>query len=218
MDQSPISNTEKEEIRKYFGKSLEEMDSEEFKQLHKELRTKYHPDNFEKFDDETVKEMATERFQQIEHLAERMAAFYNGKTRIIKAEEGFFSPDALFAFDKMKIEVITSDKDLKYHLFGTAYRWLLYGDKFKIPGSQASIIIDEDHRGSSIGYRETIRMYLTFGINDATEDIVAWLYDRIQGRASSLIIHGEIVKIEPMAMLNAIKRTAILEIGSGEVD
>ncbi len=215
MDQSPISTTEKEEIRKYFGKGLEEMDSEEFKQLHKTLRAKFHPDNFEKFEDDTVKEMATERFQAIERLAERMAAFYNGKTRIIQAQAGDFGPGAQFAFEKMKIEVITSDKDLKYHLFGTAYRWLLYGDKFKIPGTQAFIIIDEDHRGSSIGYRETIRMYVTFGVNDATEDIVAWLYDRIQGRASSLIIHGEIVKIDPMSMLHAIKKTAILEIGPG---
>ncbi len=216
MDQSPITTTEKEEIRKYFGKDLEEMDSEEFKRLHKTLRTKYHPDNFEKFEDDTVKEMATDRFQSIERLAQRMAAFYNGKTRILQAEEGIFGPDAQFAFDKMKIEVITSDKDLKYHLFGTAYRWLLYGDKFKIPGTHASIIIDEDHRGSSIGYRETIRMYLTFGVNDATEDIVAWLYDHIQGRANSLIIHGEIVQINPMAMLQAIKKTSILEIGTGE--
>ena len=30
---------------------------------------------------------------------------------------------------------------------------------------------------------ETIRMYLTFGVDDAIEDIVEWFFQRIHGRA-----------------------------------
>ena len=58
----PLSPSEREEIRKYFGKPVEELSRDEFIQLHRQLRSRYHPDNFEKFADETVREMATERF------------------------------------------------------------------------------------------------------------------------------------------------------------
>lgn len=206
---SQLSQSDREAIRKYFGKELEELDPDSFQALRKQLRARYHPDNFEKFEDETVREMATERFQLIEALSEKIDRHLQGK---LPAAAPIDHPGALFAFNKMKIEVITADKDLKYHLFGARYRWLLYGHSFRIPGTQAAIIIDEEHRGASIGYRETIRMYLTFGTEDSTEDIVNWLYERIEGRANSLIIHGETVAVQPHAILQAIRRTSFLRI------
>lgn len=204
MSVETISTREKEDIQKYFGKQLEELTVEEFRGLIKELRLKYHPDNFEKFGDHTVQEMATERFQQIEALISKLEAWFSG---------GSLAPHShtFYAFDGMKIEVVTSDKDLKYHLFGTFYRWLRMGEKFKIPGSaNAFIIMDEDHRGVRIGFNETIRMYLTFGREDAIETIVDWLYQHIRGRASYLIIHGAKIEVDATAMLMAVRRPALL--------
>lgn len=205
-----ISATEKEDIRKYFGKPLEELTTEEFQRIRKELRAKFHPDNFEKFEDQTVREMATERFQALEHLMEKMEAFFNGTTPAsVRKTPSDRSPS--YAFDGMKIEVITSDKDLKYDLFGTFYRWLRLGEQFKIPNTaEAYIIMDEDHRGVRIGYNETIRMYLTFGVHDAIEDIVDWFFHRIRGRASSLLIHGQKIEVEYNAILSAVRKPSLL--------
>lgn len=215
MSTNSWSAAEREAVQKYYGQSLEELRPEDFHKLRKQLLAKYHPDNFEKFEDETVREMATERFQSIEQLNEKLSAHFAGKLPGGSKSEQIFHPDALFAFDRLKIEVITSDKDLKYHLFGTFYRWLVVGDKFKIPNTKASIIIDEDHRGTSIGYRETIRMYLTFDTTDSIEDIVSWLFGKIDGRASALLIHGDVVPIQYDPMVQAIKKTSFLQIGPG---
>lgn len=206
---------DKATIQKYYGHSLEELRPEEFQKIRKQLRAKYHPDNFEKFDDETIREMATERFQAIEELNQKIEWHFEGKLSKASSHERAFHPQAQFAFDQLKIEVITSDKDLKYHLFGTFYRWLVYGDKFKIPDTKASIIIDENHQGSSIGYRETIRMYLSFDTEDSVETIVDWLFQKINGRATSLIIHGDLVEVNFDAMLRAVKQTTFLQIGPG---
>ena len=217
MKPDSITQSEREAIQKYWGKSLETLNPEEFQKIHKQLRAKYHPDNFEKFEDETIREMATERFQQIESLAKKLDAYFSGNLHPEKLEDRAFNPQAQFAFDKMKIEVITSDKGLKYHLFGTSYRWLVYGDRYKIPNTkEAFLIIDEDHRGMSIGYRETIRMYVTFGISDAVEDIVDWLYDRLHGRANSLLIEGESIPVDRHELLRKIKKTSFLQIAAGE--
>ena len=216
MNTASISQSEREAIQKYWEKSLEDLHPGEFKKIHKQLRTKYHPDNFAKFDDETVLEMAKERFQLIESLAEKLEAFFKGQLQADNLKTDAFHPDAQFAFDRMKIEIITSEKDLKYHLFGTRYRWLVYGDKFKIPNTKgAYLIIDEDHRGVSIGFRETIRMYITFDVADAVEDIVDWLYLSIKGRANSLIIQGESIAVDRNEMIRKIKKTSLLELGSG---
>ncbi len=217
MHQDSITQAEREAIQKYWGTSLESLHPEEFQKTFKQLRAKYHPDNFEKFEDDTVKEMATERFQQIQALAKKLEAYFAGKIKPEKLEEQAFHPMAQFAFDQMKIEIITSDKDLKYHLFGTSYRWLVYGDRYKVPSTkEAYLIIDEDHRGMSIGFREAIRMYVTFGVNDAVEDIVDWLYERIKGRANSLLIEGESIPVDRNEMMRKIKKTSFLRIGSGE--
>jgi len=204
-----ITPEERASIQKYFGKPPEALTEEEFKAAYRRLQAKYHPDNFEKFEDETVREMATERFQELERLA--------GKLRKHFSDGGFASRSvetagsaARYGFDDMKIEINTNDKDLKYQLFGTRYRWLVYGDRFQIPDSGGSIIIDEDHRGHRIGFRESIRLYLTFGPADELSTIVDWLYDNIRERASSLLIQGQVVPVDRAAILNAVRKVSLL--------
>jgi hypothetical protein len=215
MSSKHWTEAEKNAIQKYYGQTIESLRPEDFHKTRKKILAKYHPDNFEKFEDETIREMATDRFQTIEQLNKKIELHFAGKLGVPDAQDRAFHPDAQYAFDKLKIELITSDKDLKYHLFGTFYRWLVYGDKFKIPDTSASIIIDEDHQGSSIGYRETIRMYLTFDTKDSVEKIVDWLFEKIEGRASSLLVHGDVVEIAYDPILRAITQTTFLQIGPG---
>jgi len=216
MIATAISPQEKEEIQKYFGLPLEDLTPESFKQILRQLRAKFHPDAFEKFEDPTVREVMTEKFQTIERLAEKIEQYFSGKAQpsAHPGDEVVHRNDARFAFDKMKIEIITSDKDLKYHLFGAYYRWLKFGEKFKIPDSQASIIIDEDHAGLSIGFRESVRLYLTFGVNENIDEITRWLFDKIEGRATYLLIEGKKINPSFSEMLTAIKRVSLLPPGA----
>ncbi len=210
---------EKEEIRKLFGLPLEQLDLDAFRKAHRELRSKYHPDNFEHLDNEAVKEMATEKFQGIEALANRVEAYLSGEkpsaTTYDSNTEDYLRPDAVFAGKRLKIEILTGDKDLKYHLFGTYYRWLQMGDSFKIPNTGGGIVIDEDYSGRRIGFQESVRMYLTFGEADSIEDMVNWLFGKIQGRATKLLIAGEAVEIDAEKMVRAVKKETILRIGAG---
>lgn len=208
---------EKTDIQKIFGVPLEEMTLDVFKKIHRELRAKYHPDNFEHLDNEAIKEMATEKFQSIEQLAVKVEAWLSQE---LPQQHGyqtdvadFLHPDAIFAVKRLKIEVLTSDKDLKYHLFGTHYRWLQFGDSFKIPGTKASIVIDEDYAGRRIGFQESVRMYLTFGEEDAIEEIVHWFFNKIEGRASKLLIAGEVVDVDELQIVFAIKKESLLRLG-----
>lgn len=210
-----ITEKDKEAIRKYFGMPFDKLDREQFKRILKELRAKYHPDNFAKFGDEAVHEMATERFQLIETLAQKIEAHLSGNAVSAVPQPAddtdiFMHRHAVFAANELKVEVLATDKDLKYRLFGTRYRWLQYGDKFKIPDTGASIIIDENHSGIRVGYQESIRMYLTFEREDSIEKIVEWLYPRIATGAQSLMIAGEKVAIEPHSIFYAIRKRAFL--------
>ncbi|MEZ5039955.1 MAG: hypothetical protein R2828_08685 [Saprospiraceae bacterium] len=213
-----IEKHEKDLIQKYFGVPLEELRPETFKQRLKELRVKYHPDQFEKFEEATIQEMAKEQFQQIEALAAKIEPYLKGEMlnssgSQTKMKRDFMSPEAVFASKKMKIEIKTSDKDLKYHLFGSFYRWLQYGDTFKIPNTGGTIIMDEDHRGSRIGFEEVVRIYLTFGEGDVIEEMVGWLFGKIEGRANSLIIGEELVKNEYEEIVESMKKQSFLRIG-----
>ncbi len=195
------------------------MDLETFKKKHRELRSKFHPDNFEHFENEAVKELATEKFQVIEALSDKLEAYLTNSPmrspELNKDQKSdFMHPDAVFAGKRIKIEVITSDKDLKYHLFGSQYRWLEFGDSFKIPNTNASIVIDEGHLGRRIGFQEPIRMYLTFDENDSIEMIVDWLFDKIEERTNTLIVAGETILVEPTAIITAIRKETYLRIGT----
>lgn len=124
--QLPFTPEEANEIRELFGQPPGQLTEESFRKTLRELRAKYHPDNFEKFGDDTVRQLATDRFQRIERLAEKIEAWLRGETLPgpIPPAAGssspapFDDPRALFAYQAMKIEIRTSDKDLKYHLFG----------------------------------------------------------------------------------------------------
>ncbi|MBI5917377.1 MAG: hypothetical protein HY842_18570 [Bacteroidetes bacterium] len=217
MPASTFTIKEKEEIRKLYGLPLEQLDLETFRKIHRELRAKYHPDNFEHLDNEAVKEMATEKFQAIELLSQKMEAWLANAPPAASGYQtdvaDYLRPDAFFAIKRLKIEILTADKDLKYHLFGTYYRWLQFGDSFKIPGTRASIVIDEDYAGRRIGFQESVRMYLTFGEEDSIEDMVEWLFDKVVGRATKLLIAGEAVDLDPEKIINAIKKESLLRLG-----
>lgn len=220
----PFTPEESGEIRELFGLTPAQLSEESFRKALRALRAKYHPDNFEKFGDETVRQLATDRFQHIERLAEKIEAWLQGETMPGPTRQNapsanvipFDDPRARFAYHAMKIEIRTDDKDLKYHLFGLFYRWLTLGERFKIPETQAFLVADEDYRGHSIGFRETIRVYLTFEETDPVENIVEWLCPKIAGRAETLLIEGEIVPIEFKTILNAIKKRSFKRLGQGE--
>lgn len=212
MPNPPFTPEESGEIRELFGFLPDQLTEDSFRKVLRELRAKYHPDNFEKFGDDTVQQLATDRFQRIERLAQKIETWLLNKPapgpRAQHPDDRLFNdPRARFAYQAMKIEIRTSDKDLKYHLFGLFYRWLMQGERFKIPGTnEAFLIADEDYSGRSIGFRETIRVYLTFGESDPVENIIGWLYPKIAGRADALLVEGEIIPIHPDAIGNAIKR------------
>lgn len=208
---------EKEDIKKYYEQMPEELNREDFIKKRKQLRAKYHPDNFEKYEDETVREMATERFQRIESLSEKLDAFLSGNIPAAIPTTQSDAPvyrhsSAVFAAKRLKIELITGDKDLKYRLFGRKYRWLLFGDEFKIPDTDATIVMDEDHRGNSIGYVETVRFYLTFGEEQQISEIVDWLYPRLSEGVKKLLIDGESVDLHPVSILHAIQKVSFLRL------
>lgn len=206
-----INNEEQKLIEKYFGFPLDKLTPEVFKTSRKKLLAKYHPDNFQQFEDETILEMATDRFQQIQHISEKIDHYFNGKIDL-SDEDKIRHETAIFAFDKLRVEIITNDKELKYDMFGTRYRWLTFGESFKIPNTGAYLVMEGDHKGHQIGYVETIKIFLTFGVNDAIEDIVTWFFETIEGRSKSLIIAGKKIPVEYDAMLMAIRRKSFLQL------
>ena len=214
MSTITFSRREKEDVQKYFGKSLGDLSLEAFETKFKELRKKYHPDNFAHHEDEVVLEMATNKFQEIEKLGEKIRIFISGGELETEEEETSFDEDAKFSFEKMHIEIVTRDKDLKYKLFRTLFKYLERGDRQYIPGSQASIIIDEDHINNKVGFLESVKMYLTFGEEDNLDDIVQWLLDRIESSAFSLIIEGKKTPVNFFAIRMAIQRKALVQIAS----
>jgi hypothetical protein len=219
MDTPPFTPEELESIEKYFGSDLNELDMERFKTIRNQLRAKYHPDKFEKYEDETVKEMAKERFQEIESLSEKLKSFLESGGSISSPKfnadtDSFLHPNAQYGYEAMQIDIRTPDKDMKYHLFGTQYAWLERGEKFKIPGTNAFLITESSYRGRAMGYTETVRLYLTFGRSDSLATIVDWLFFKIVDRASSLIIEGNVISIDRNEMMQYIRRKSFLEIGT----
>ena len=208
---------DKTEIQQLFGVSPENLEKESFKKTLRDLRAKYHPDNFEKFGDDTIRQLASDRFKAIEKIAAKIEDWFNGKVTMAPPSSSntdpIFDKMARFGYREMKIEIRTRNKDLKYVLFGTFYRWLMLGDKFKIPETNAWVIADEAYTGVSIGFNETIRLYLTFDEKDSVQTIVQWFFQKISGHADSLIIEGEIIPVKYEDILLAIKRRSFLRIG-----
>lgn len=210
MEKLRFTEKEKEKIIEYFGKKIEELSLEEFDKKHRELRAKYHPDKFEKYSDDIIRELAIEKFKEIDQLAEKIKSILQSDEKPQSfAPEDSFGNNAVFAYNNLKIEIFTKEKDLKYYLFGTYYRWLERGDKYTIEGTKASIIIDENHAHHRIGFIEGIKMYLTFSETDSLEHIFQWLYDKIAGNALYLIIEGTKVSVDYNEMLFAVKKKTV---------
>jgi len=218
MHTSNLSTQEKAEIKEIYGKSLSELSPEEFEVIHKTLRQKYHPDKFEHFDDAVVREMAHEKFQRIESLGKKIRMYLQkqGSGKVENLEADWASDEATFAYQNMRIDIITREKDLKYHLFGTRLRWLEQGEVFRIPNTQASLIMDTDHMGVSVGFVETIRIYLSFGELDDLDIIIDWLHQRLAPYADALIIEGKRIKVDLNAMQSLIRRKSFLRLDGGK--
>ncbi len=213
MSTTQLTVKEKETIIALYGKPLEELEQAEFEKTHKGLRAKFHPDKFEQYDDEVVRELAKEKFQILENLGQKIRAHFEaggGQKVIIKDE---FGETAVFAYDNMKIEILTRNKDLKYHLFGSRLRWLERGERFKIPKTGAYLIVETEHRGMSIGFTESVKIYLTFGPEDDLAEITVWLYERLQGQAEALIIEGKRLAVNLNEMLGVIRKKSFLRLG-----
>lgn len=206
--EASLSPHELELFRKYFGEELERIDVEEFRKKRKELQVKYHPDKFEQHEDVTIKEMALEKYQEIEQLSDKAKAYLENKIQGKPSiqQEIFLDSTAQFSADGLFIEVITQDKDLKYHMFGTRYRWLEMGDKFKIPNTQAYIRIEANYAGVAVGFKESIKMFLSFSVQDPIDEIILWLYRHIAGRANSLLVDKTPVAIDPLQMSYHIRK------------
>lgn len=215
MSKESISPEERKAIQGLYGMSLEELSLESFEKIHKGLRAKYHPDKFEKYDDALVKELAKEKFQLLENLGEKVRFhLQSGGNQPVDLQTHEFGVGAVFAFNDMKIEILTREKDLKYHLFGARLRWLEQGDRFKIPNTGAYLIIDNHHRGTSIGFVESVKLYLTFGEDDDLAEIATWLYHRLDGQAKALIIEGKRIDVDLQQMLAVIRKKSFLRLGS----
>lgn len=202
-------------IKKLFGTDLKEITPEGFKDLLKEARKKYHPDNFSKFEDEVVQEMAKERFQQIELLGAKITEYLETRSSVDESPlaDAPADPNAIYVSEGMKIDIMTRDMTLKYQLFR---RRIIYrGDKVKIPGTKASLLALEDYSPRvQAGFRDNIKVLLAFGETTDVREIVAWLFQHINGRTSSFVIEGKLVKVDPYEMLQAIRRESRLELGS----
>ena len=210
-----FTKDERDKVTEYFGKIPEELTAEEFEQKHRELRAKYHPDKFEKYSDDVVRMLASEKFKEIELLADKIQKYFLAKKNFETTERKDGENQPKYAYNELKIEIVTKEKDLKYYLFGTHYRWLERGDKYKIKGTNASIIIDANYANRSIGFNESIKMYLTFSETDSLEIIMGWLFHQISGYSTLVILEGKPVKVDFEELLSAVKSKTILRLRDG---
>jgi len=216
MGNLQFTKLEQDKILEYFGNMPEDMDMEDFEARLKELRQKYHPDKFAKYEDATITEMAEEKFKEVESLSDKIKIFFSTVDADLILESENIDDSSLFAFNDLKIEIITDNTDFKYYLFRKHYRSLSYGERFRIPGTNAFLVMDDHHQGKTIGFLEGIKMYLTFTETDPVEEIVAWLYLGIKNYAKYVIIENKKIEIDYVEMLLAIKRKTVLTIGDGK--
>jgi hypothetical protein len=211
-----FSEHERTLIQEYFGLPLEQINIDIFKSKHKELRKKFHPDKFQSTENTLIIEVFENKFKEIEALCEKIEIYFNSKNNTNKLEgsEIINLGDAQYAIDGLRLDIVSHDKDLPYILFGTHYRWLVRGEKFKIPKTKtASIRIEANYMGRSVGFTESIKLFLSFSIEDSTEDIVEWLYNKINDRASYLLIEKEKIPIDFYEILKRIRKISYLQLG-----
>ncbi|MFK7971843.1 MAG: hypothetical protein AB8F95_15865 [Bacteroidia bacterium] len=212
---SSLTQSDIDTFRKYFGTEIRSISLEDFDKTRKKLLLKYHPDRFENESD-VAKELAEDKYKEIEALCLRVKPFIGDEDASMDygQMDDFMRPDATFEAEGLIVQVITRDKDLKYEMFGTYYRRLEYGDKYPIPGTDAFIRIESDHKGSAIGFNEFIRMYLSFGQGADIQVIIDWLFEKIQHKANGLIINKTRIKIDKIEMGRFIRKTTFLQLST----
>ncbi len=205
---SRLTQQDLDKIRKWLGTNLDKLSEESFAAALKAARKKFHPDNFAHLDDEGITDMAKERFQELEELAAKV------KQHLEKVgdQESESTHPQRYVSEGMAIDIMTSDKTLKFQLFNSA---MIYeGDKINIPGTAAHIISRDDYLPRiSTGFRDNIKLFLAFGPDDPLQVVVEWLFRHINGRTSSFVIEGMVVPMEPLAILRAVQKEARLELG-----
>ena len=214
-----LSKEETRSFIKHFEIPLEEISPEDYEKKKRKLRLKLHPDQKDAHDDEEYAEFINNRFVQFQSLCEKAEAYLYKKEEGISQygiEEAYLREDAVYSADGLPIEVITRDKNLKYEMFGSRYRWLERGEKYPIPQTDAFIRIEQDYRGSGVGFSEYIKMYLSFGTTQNLEPIIDWLFDKIKEKANGLIIQGNRIDIDKFQMGIFIKKTTFLQLASGK--
>lgn len=203
-----LTEQDLDKIQKWLGTDLDKLTDESFTAALKTARKKFHPDNFAHLEDDGVTDMAKERFQELEKLAAKVKQHLEtvGQSNSEETET------ARYASDGIAIDIMTSDKTLKFQLFSSA---MIYeGDKVKIPGTSARFISRDDYLPRiSTGFRDNIKVFLAFGPDDPLQVVVEWLFRQINGRTSSFVIEGKVVPVEPLAILNAVRKEARLELG-----
>lgn len=207
-----ITEEDKVAIQKLFGKPLQELTAENFKEIQKEARKKYHPDKFTQYEDDLVQEMAKERFQQIEILGQKITQYLEVRGGVEEEPDMDEESQMGYVAEGIHIDIMTGDMQLKYRLF--SQRIIYRGDKIKIPGTQAKLIALEDYSPrASAGFRDNIKVQLKFGTDDNVNTVVQWIFRHISGVTSSFVIEGQVVKITPLDILRAIKKEARYELG-----
>ncbi|MEO8068408.1 MAG: hypothetical protein ABI599_12000 [Flavobacteriales bacterium] len=192
-----------------FGVPVEDITTDVLSEKRSVVHMKYHPDRYMRHNDPELDALLTEvyremmdRLRRIEEHILRGSTTLSGSTHL--------SVGPLNA-ENLQVELVTNDKDLKYRLFGAHMRWLERGDRFFIPRTRATLISSGGHKNNAIGFNESIKLFLTYGHDDALQEIVIWFYTRIAGQVTALWIDGQRVAVEPKAMFNAMARRKVLE-------
>lgn len=154
--------------------------------------------------------MALDKYHEIEEFSERVLDFLQNKDRVSLPTSSESNKMDTYSYDGLFIEIITRDKNLKYEMFGSFYKWLESGDKFVIPDTNASIRINANHFGNSVGFNEIIKIYLSFGPEDSIENIIDWLFFKIENRAEALLIEKNRIPVNREALSVFIKKKTIL--------
>jgi len=212
-NQESLSRDERLLFEKYFEVAYETIGVDEFKRKRKALRAKYHPDRYVLHEAE-VRKQAQEIYIIIDRLSVRAAQHILERSESSDTDESSEHVKS-YASEGLYIEIITRDRDLKYEMFGTFMKWLEAGEYFTIPGTQAELFSTQRHRGSSMGFVETIKVYLRFSEKDSVADINDWLYSKIKDRASALLIAKERIAINRTEMERLIRRKTLIQIGNG---
>lgn len=93
---------------------------------------------------------------------------------------------------KMQIEIETEDRRLGFDLMGTSK--LNAGMKVDIPGD-AILSFDSIMGRKAFGFPETLEFIMTFTTGVSASLVASWLYDKIKGRASRIIINRKEIQM-----------------------